>query len=320
MNTTLIAIIIIVIAIIIAVIILIVVLTYKGSSPPRCTANGQCASGDFCNADGFCVQGTGAGEGATCSTTSNCIIGLVCTNGTCQVPSVPLTPANNNTPTPTPTTPTTDSTLTSTSGTASNNFLTSNGKINVVDENNTLSLTDTIPDDEITDLENSFGTNGSGIKPRYVSTANSFSGQTISINTSEGKYYLQINPTSAYWIHSDHFSSASNIKLSYDKLSNTLSVNSRKVYIATSSQSTQIKFSSNKYYLQTNTTNNDSRLIIERSSNGYYVRTPRGMYLTIDLTGAEVIYAKYPAILTTFDQLSSTVELSYLNIGSYVKK
>lgn len=309
MSTTLIGIIIIIIVAIIAVIILILVLRYKGSSSTRCTAQGQCAQGSFCNGDGFCVVGGGATEGQTCSTTSNCVIGLGCFSGTCQIPSVLLTPGGA-------VVTTTASTSGSTSSSNSNNFLTTSGQITVLDENTELSLTNVPSDEKISDLQNYIST---GDKPSYISTANSFNGQTISVETTHGKYYLQINLDGAYWIHSSSFSSAQNVKLSYDKNTKFLSANSKKTYLATSSQSKQIKFSNNKYYLQTTVTNNDSRLIIERNSNGYFIRTPNGRYLTIDLSGANVVYAKYPAILATFDQLNSEVSIPYLQLGAYVK-
>jgi len=326
MNETLIAIIVIIIAVIVAALILILLLRYKGSSPPQtCTASGQCNSGQFCNASGFCAPGVGAIAGQPCSSDSSCIIGLTCSLGTCQAPLTDLVPI------------TSDGTAVAIAGTASSSngsnssnsgslsasntsttnkdkfLLNSNGNIITV-SNTPLYLTDAVPDQKVNDLKDYIN---DGVKPSYISSANSFSGLTISVNTSIGKYYLQVIPEGSYWINSDNFSSASGTKFSYDKSTNILKVGNKQVYVVNNGQSTQIKFSTNKSYLRTTSTTNDSRIVVERTSSGYLIRTLNGLYLTMDLTSATVSYAKYPAALVSLNQLNSNLELSYLQLGSY---
>lgn len=311
-----------VIGIILAIVILLLVLRNTGAKQGNtCTAaTGQCTSGTFCNSDGFCISGTGKGVGVTCATTSECIYGLDCITGTCQSPLLNLVPmpAGNSNTTPTPTTPTNNTqTPVNNSPSSTDQFLTtSTGKLSVL-SNNQLTLSNPIPSQKVTDIQNFIS---NGVKPSYISSANSFSKQSIYINTSAGKYYLQIGSGGSYWINEQFMNTANDVKFTYDKTTNTLSVDSKKIYIVAGSQSSQIKFSANKYYLRTSPTSVDSTIIIERSSDGYYIRSANGMYLTMDMTGATVTYAKFPAILTTLDQLNTSVKLVYINIGVYLKK
>jgi len=311
----------IIIGIILAIIILVLVLRNTGTKQGNtCTAaTGQCTSGTFCNSDGFCVSGTGKGAGQTCSVTSECIYGLDCITGTCQSPLLNLVPipSNNSNNTNSTTSQTTDTQTSNTSSSSSTDqFLTtSNGKLSVL-SNNQLTLSNSISSQKVSDIQNFIS---NGVKPSYISNANSFSKQSIYINTSAGKYYLQIGSAGSYWINEQFMNTAGDVKFTYDKTTNTLSVGSKKIYLVPASQSSQIKFSTNKYYLRTSPTNVDSTLIIERSTDGYYIRSANGMYLTIDMTGATVTYAKFPAILTTLDQLNTSVKMTYSNIGVYLK-
>jgi len=331
MSQSLIALIVIIIAIIIAVIILVVVLRYKGSSPTPCTASGQCSGNSFCSASGYCAPGTGANMGQSCTSDSSCVVGLFCSLGTCQAPLTDLviTPSpvvagtaatsgsltSSNSSSNSSNNSTSNSTNSSTNSSTTNNnkfLLTSSGNIITV-QDTPLYLTDAIPDEKVTELKNYIS---NVIRPSYISTVNSFKGQFIYLNTDIGKYYLHITPEGSYWVSSKYINSASNVKFSYDKSTNFLSVGSKQVYVATNGQSTQIKFSTNKSYLRTTSTTNNSKVYIERSSSGYYIRSTNGLYLTMDTTSASVSYAKYPAILTSFAQLNSQVELSYLNLSS----
>jgi len=314
-----------VIGIILAIILLVIVLRNKGAtSGQMCSAAaGQCAANHYCNADGFCVTGNGAGAGQACAVNSECIYGLACVSGTCQNPFASLIIPANSTQNGTSNLVTLRKNLNKQTPTLpkksepNTQFLTTApGKLSVI-SNNQIYLTEPIPDLKVDELKN-FIRNGN--KPSYISNANSFSGQSIYINTSTGKYYLQINSEGSYWIHEQFMNNTTNVKFNYDKEQKSLSTNSKKISFLDGGHSSQIKFSLGKYYLQTDLNTENSEFIIERNSSGYYIRTINGMYLTADLSKTNVTYAKFPAILAPLKQLKKSVELIYLQIGVYLKK
>lgn len=56
----------------------------KVGKPPgdTCSANSDCETGTYCSANGVCTIGEGGKEGDVCEISTQCIMGLLCDQGT----------------------------------------------------------------------------------------------------------------------------------------------------------------------------------------------------------------------------------------------